>query len=127
MKSINDIYVDFIERFKITLLFISENFGDKDVLKLKNQGAIQARNLDIRNSKISGYIFHGFGCEFRFKNNILDVEFDNDNIGFTSWSFFSYLNKINSQTTEEEIERFLKGKVSSNELKYNKKIYELNE
>ena len=123
----NKIYLDFIREFKIILLFISEEFGDKDILKLKNKGVIEARNLDIKNSKISGYIFHGFGCDFILKNKTLDIEFDNDNIGFTSWSFFTYSKEINKKITEEDIDKFLKEKVAANELSYNNKIYKLNE
>ena len=127
MKNFNDIYVDFISKFKIVLAFISENFGDREILLRKNQGFIQSRNLEIKNSPIKGYVFHGSGCDFKFKKDSLDIEFENNNIGFTDWSFYTFVKNINSEITEKEIKEFLKSKVKSNELKFNNQIYEINE
>ncbi len=93
----------------------------------KNQGLIQSSNLEIMNSTIKGYIFHGSGCDFRFKRDNIDVEFENDSIGFTEWSFYSFAKKNNSEMTEEEINEFLNKKINSNKLRFNNKIYEINE
>jgi hypothetical protein len=127
MESLNDIYVDFIAKFKIVLLFISENFGDREILFRKNQGSIQSRNFEIKNSPIKGYVFHGYGCDFVFKKGSLDIEFENDNIGFTHWSFYSFAKNINSNIKEEDIIDFLFKKVNDNEIKFNNKIYEINQ
>lgn len=127
MKNLDTIYIDFIEKFKIVLLFISKSFGDKEILIRKNNGSIQNRNLEITNSKVKGYIFHGSGCDFRFAKGNIDVEFANDNIGFTDWSFYSFVKNISPEITEEEIKDFLNAKVKGQELKFNNKIYEINE
>ena len=127
MENLDNTYVDFIAKFKIVLLFISKNFGDKEILIRKNQGLIQSRNLEIKNSLIKGYVFHGSGCDFRFKNDTLDIEFENDHIGFTDWSFYSYAKKNNSDKTEEELRVFLHEKVDQQELRFRSRIYEINE
>lgn len=127
MKNLNNVYIDFIEKLKVVLLFISENFGDKEILIRKNQGHIQSRNLEIKNSQIKGYIFHGSGCDFRFKKDTVDIEFENDNIGFTDWSFYSFAKKINSEITEKDVKVFLNARVKEQELRFNNRIYELNE
>lgn len=126
MESLDSIYVDFIEKFKAVLSFISENFGNREILLRKNQGLILSRNLDVKKSKITGYIFHGSGCEFRFKNTLLDIEFDQDHIGFTGWSFYFYSQSINPQITEIETDKYLRGKVRDSELKYSGRIFMLN-
>lgn len=127
MKSLNNIYIEFVEKFKMVLLFISENFGDKGILIRKNQGLIQSKNLAISNSPVKGYIFHGSGCDFRLKNDSLDIEFENDSIGFTDWSFYCFAKKFKSGITEMEIKEFLNDKVKENRLKFNNKIYEIND
>ena len=127
MKSLNDIYIDFIAKLKVVLLFISENFGEKEILLRKNQGVVKSKNLEIKNSQIKGYVFHGSGCDFRFKKYSIDIEFENDNIGFTDWSLYSFAKEINSDITEEVIKEFLKEKINEKLLRFNNKIYEFNE
>lgn len=125
MKEIDEIYLIFIEDFKLVLEFISEHFGETNVLLRKNQGFIPGRNLSIKNSRIKGYMFHGYGCEFVLKDHTVDIEFEDDRIGFTGWSFFLYSEKVNSQITEKESEEFLAKKVSEEVLKFSGKIFEL--
>lgn len=125
MEQLDDIYITFIEKFKIVLLYIDKHFGSNDILLKKNQGLIKDRDLGISNSPIKGYIFHGFGCEFRFKSAIVDVEFYGDAIGFTEWSFYSYSRKVNDQINENEISVYLKEKVNSKQLIYNGRFFVL--
>jgi hypothetical protein len=127
MKTLNDIFIIFIAKYKTALLFISENFGEKEILFRKNNGSIQARNLEIKNSQIKGYVFHGSGCDFKFKKDTIDIEFENDSIGFTNWSLYSFARKINSDISEDVIESFLDDKVNEKVIRFNNKIYELNE
>lgn len=119
------IYAQFIEKFKIALLFISKNFGDKDVLVRKNLGLIQNRNFEIKNSQVKGYVFHGYGCDIIFKNNSLDIEFEDDYVGFTSWSFYSFAHENNLKITEDEVESFLNKKVYKQELKFRNRVFEI--
>lgn len=126
MKSLNDTYIDFLHKFKAIRLFINENFGFKDILIRKNQGLIKEREFGIKNSKVTGYVFHGFGCEFRLNNEIIDIEFGtNNSIGFTKWSFFSYCKQFNTHITELEVEKYLQRQVEMNSLIYTGKIYEM--
>lgn len=125
MKNLDKIYLNFLEKFKIVLFFISENFGDKNILKRKNSGLIPNRCFEIKNPQIKGYVFHGTGCDFRLKNCLIDVEFYDDYIGFTNWSFYNHVKNINPEITEIEVENFLSEKVNLNQLKYNGKIFEL--
>lgn len=127
MKNIDIIYTQFIEKFKIALLFISKNFGDRDILIRKNLGFIQNRNFEIKNSQVKGYIFHGYGCDIIFKNNSLDIEFEDDYVGFTSWSFYSFAYKINLEITEEDVNFFLNEKVYNQELRFVNRIFVINQ
>lgn len=124
MKDINEIYVSFIKDFQLVLDFISEHFGEKDILLRKNQGIIPKRNLSLKNSGIKGYMFHGFGCEFVLKDRTIDIEFDDNRVGFTGWSFFVYSKHVNSQITEKGSDEYLNQKVHEGVLKYSGKIYE---
>lgn len=125
MTNIDEEYISFIEKFKIVLQFISEKMGDKDILIRKNKGFIQDRNIQIKGSKITGYIFHGSGCEFRFKNHIIDIYFDNDKIGFTTWSFYTYMKSVFPEISEIETENYLHGKMQKGQLDHNGVIYRL--
>lgn len=127
MKNIDIIYAQFIEKFKIALLFISKNFGDRDILIRKNLGFIQNRNFEIKNSQVKGYIFHGYGCDIIFKNNSLDIEFEDDYVGFTTWSFYSFAYKINLEITEEDVNFFLNEKVYNQELRFINRIFVINQ
>jgi len=124
MNTLDHIFIDFIKNFKTVLLFIEEHFGDKDILVRKNAGLIPERNFGVKNSEIKGYVFHGSGCGFTLKNNVLDIEFNENNIGFTNWSFYSYSLNIKSDITKRETEQFLNGKIDK-ELSYNGKIFEI--
>lgn len=127
MRDLDIFYSNFIEKLKLVLRYILENFGDKEILMRKNQGLIQNRNFGIKNSQIKGYVFHGYGCDFRFKNEDVDIEFENDNIGFTDWSFYLFVDGHNSEITEAMCKAFLKEKVEKQELRFLNRIYEINE
>ncbi|MBB2951677.1 MULTISPECIES: DUF6896 domain-containing protein [Sphingobacterium] len=127
MRDLDVIYSKFIEKLKLVLRYILENFGEKEILMRKNQGLIQNRNFGIKNSQIKGYVFHGYGCDFRFKNEDVDIEFENDNIGFTDWSFYLFVDGHNSEITEAMCKAFLKEKVEKQELRFLNRIYEINE
>lgn len=127
MRDLDIIYSKFIEKLKLVLRYILENFGEKEILMRKNQGLIQNRNFGIKNSQIKGYVFHGYGCDFRFKNEDVDIEFENDNIGFTDWSFYLFVDGHNSEITEAMCKAFLKEKVEKQELRFLNRIYEINE
>jgi len=125
-ESIEGLYTEFLSKYRIVLLFISENFGTKGILASKNCGLIPHRQFDIKNSQIKGYVFHGYGCEFMFKRGTIDVEFCNDSIGFTEWSFYCFTIENKLTTTQTGIKIFLEEKVERQELKFNGVIYELN-
>lgn len=127
MRDLDIFYSNFIEKLKLVLRYILENFGEKEILMRKNQGLIQNRNFGIKNSQIKGYVFHGYGCDFSFKNENVDIEFENDNIGFTDWSFYLFVKGNNSEITEAMCKAFLKEKVEKQELRFLNKIYEINE
>ena len=84
-----------------------------------------SRNLELKNSKIKGYVFHGSGCNFKFKHENFDIEFENDNIGFTGWSYYCFAKNVNSEITEMEINNFLCTKVNEQKLKFTGKIYNI--
>ncbi|MBX3254766.1 MAG: hypothetical protein KF862_11550 [Chitinophagaceae bacterium] len=123
MNSLENIYSDFIKRFQSILVFIVKNFGTKSILIKKNKRLIPERNLSIKDSNIKGYVFHGSGCQFIFKNLNVDIEFNNDNIGFTEWGFYRFVESEKFHITEEEVNSFLLEKVKNNELAYDGKIY----
>jgi len=127
MRDLDIIYSKFIEKLKLVLRYILANFGEKEILMRKNQGLIQNRNFGIKNSQIKGYVFHGYGCDFRFKNEDVDIEFENDNIGFTDWSFYLFVDGHNSEITEAMCKAFLKEKFEKQELRFLNRIYEINE
>lgn len=52
MRDLDVIYSKFIEKLKLVLRYILENFGEKEILMRKNQGLIQNRNFGIKNSQI---------------------------------------------------------------------------
>lgn len=123
MNSLENIYSDFIKRFRSILIFIANNFGAESITIKKNKGLIPKRNLSIKNSSIKGYVFHGSGCQFIFKNLNVDVEFNNDKVGFTEWSFYRFVENEKFPVTEEEVNSFLLGKVKASELTYDGVIY----
>ncbi|RVU90849.1 hypothetical protein EH230_08115 [Flavobacterium columnare] len=111
------IYFEFIDKFKLAVDFIQKNFGEKDILMNKVSEIFPSRNQEVKNSLIKGYVFHGTGCNFRFKKCSIDVEFFKNEIGFTNWSFYIFANSINNLLTIRETDSFLKNKVLKSELK----------
>ena len=123
MIMLDFIYHNYTEKFRIILQFISNHFGDENILLKKNKGLIESRKFGIKNSVVTAYIFHGLGCDFQLNNIWIDVEFDGNKIGFTAWSFFSYCKVKNSQITEPEVAKYLTEKVQKRELIYSGNIY----
>jgi len=111
--NIFDNYCSFIKEIE---LFISENFGSGDFLEMKNNGVIPSENYKIKGYAVKGYSFHGFGCNFKFKNAKVDIEFKNEVIGFTAWSFYLFSNKISKNISESLIDTFLFSKVIEKEI-----------
>lgn len=104
--------------------FIKKNFGIGDYLKMKSEGLISNQQYGIKGEfPITGYSFHGYGCGFQFKTFQVDIEFDDNIIGFTAWSFYSYVNKTEKQITENDVNSFLSQKIEKEELKYSGKVY----
>ncbi|WP_288443714.1 hypothetical protein [uncultured Chryseobacterium sp.] len=115
-------YQSFCVKFKIVKKFIQNNFGS-DVLIKKNSGIIENKQINISDTEINGYTFHGTGCDFYFEKDTIDIEFHKDNIGFTEWSFYLFSKRKNKDITESEINHFLVNKVEKRELYFFEKIY----
>lgn len=120
---IDKYYKDFLTHVDKIGNFINENFGVGDYLKMKNDGIISSRNYSIKNSPITGYSFHGYGCGFQFRDYEVDIEFHNNQIGFTSWSFYSFISKKITNVKEMDVKNYLDKKVNNNDLKQIGNIY----
>lgn len=104
--------------------FLEMNFGKGDYLKMKNSGILPNRNYEIKNSTITGYSFHGYGCSFQFKKRYdVDVEFHDCIVGFTSWGFRSFLAEKGVGMNENEVSSFLNVNVHKERLKYSGRVY----
>lgn len=93
----------FITKVHIIYDFIKREWGFNDILIRKNKNEIPYANIDIKKSEIKRYSFHGFGCLFKFNKFEIDVELLDDAVGFTTWSVFKFVQKLNEDITEEEV------------------------
>ncbi len=125
MNGIDVFFKDYCFLINQIILFLKNNFGDGDYLKMKNSGTIPARNYDLKGSSVTGYAFHGNGCGFQFKNFEVDIEFEDGEIGFTSWSFYLFLKDKLAGTNEDLVEKFLNKMIDENKLKFSGKIYKV--
>nr|WP_314499400.1 hypothetical protein [uncultured Chryseobacterium sp.] len=116
MDELENTYIIFIDKFRAVIKFIELEFGNGDILVKKNSGSIKSSNLNINNSEIKGYYFHGFGCNFIFKTDNVDVEFHENKAGFTEWSLFLFCKGKKDAIKEDEIKKFLLKKIAKKEL-----------
>jgi hypothetical protein len=107
MDVMDFIYMDFFNKFKDIELYISSFFITNESFLLSKKGEC----FNVKNSNIKAYAFHGFGCDFIFKDNNLDVEFENGEMGFTIWSFYIFAKRTNLSITEEQIKSFIDSKI----------------
>lgn len=111
MRNLNDVFNEYITGIKYVSNFINQHFGNENILEKKNSGKIADRDLTIKNSLIKGYIFHGYGCEFRFKKYTIDIEFLSDNsIAFSEWSFYMFCKKELPDISQSDIRDVLNEK-----------------
>ena len=113
----------FVKHILVSKAFLVEKFGETDYLKLKNSGVIPHKEHNVKNSQVKGYSFHGYGCSFNFKNFEIDVEFEDDLIGFTCWAFYIFLKRRNEEVDSKEVCIFLDNQLEKGKLKKGKKIY----
>lgn len=123
-KEINYFFQEFLIKFKLIFDLINSMLHSTKLKNLKH--AYIEGKFDLTKNKIKELQFHGNGCGFRFKNNFLiDIEFDNEIIGFTHWSLYLFLKARIKNIEEEEVEFFLNEKLKNNELEYSGKIFTL--
>jgi len=72
-----------VSELKVVDDFMNANFGAIDVLLNKNRGLFPSRRIDLKNSRIKGYMFHGYSCFFQFSSFGIDVDLDEDRPGIT--------------------------------------------
>lgn len=125
MNEIDVFFKDYCSLIGQIVLFLKNNFGEGDYLKMKNSGVIPARNYELKGSPITGYAFHGNGCGFQFKNFEVDIEFEDGEIGFTPWSFYIFLKHKLSGINEDVVENFLKKMIDENTLRFSGKMYKV--
>lgn len=124
MEDLENVYKLFIAKFQLVTQFIEKEFGGGDLLNKKNSGLIESKNLNINIGEIKGYVFHGFGCDFLLKNNNnIDIEFHEQNIGFTQWSLYLFSKRKINKISEIEINKFLSEKVNEKKLYFDGKIH----
>jgi hypothetical protein len=105
--------------------FVNKSFAKENYSGIKYIPELPRRSFDLKNEfQITGYVFHGNGCDFRFKSLSIDIEFTYDVIGFTAWSFFTYLrDEAKFTSTENEVTNFLEKLVKSGRLNRTENIY----
>lgn len=123
MSKIVERLKSFIVDINYIMDFVNDNFGTENILGRKNSLAIPARNYEIKNSRIKGYAFHGYGCLFQFKNHFIDIEFEQNRLGFKSHSFLRYLENDDTGQTIESIIAFLNEQVKNGILEMGNAIY----
>lgn len=123
MQDLDELFFLFKTDVQFLVNFIRQNFGDKDILRLKNKGGIPKSDYNVKGSRVKSYSFHGYGCTFSFKGYSVDIEFSNDDVGFTSWSFYLFAKKSLKELEQWEVEQFLKHMEDLGKIKYSHPIY----
>jgi hypothetical protein len=114
--NIDGILEVFMENLEYIQLFVAKNWGN-NILERKNSGEISNSDFNIKNSSITGYAFHGYGCFFKLKDYTIDIEFLEDEVCFKLWNIKSFVNSCNPRIEENEIIEKLSELVSNGILK----------
>ena len=115
---LNELFKLFLSDLIYIRSFISENFGEDKILLNKNQGKFLSRDYSIKNSRIKGYAFHGYGCLFQFKDSYVDIDLRFEKIGFTVESLSKYLEQKGKELDTDKIQEFLKAEVRFRSLEF---------
>lgn len=119
-RLLNDLFKLFLADLIYIQSFVFENFGKNKILENKNQGKFLSRDYSIKNSRIKGYAFHGYGCLFQFRDFYIDVDLRFDKVGFTIECLSKYLQQKSSEIEIGEIEKFLKTEIELKIIEFNK-------
>ncbi len=123
MKLIDKYFIQYYNHFFQVDHFLIRNFGNGNYLKMKNKGIIPSRNYEIKDSNITGYCFHGYGCGFQFRDFEIGVEFKKGKIGFTAWDFFSFLSERLADIDEDKCELYLAALVKKGLLNFDDNVF----
>lgn len=107
IENLDILFTSFLNDLKYIQTFIFEHLGKQQILLNKNKGEIAERDYSIKNSRIKGYAFHGYGCLFQFKDFHIDIDLRFDKIGFNKETLSIYCHKKGMEFLEDEIQSHL--------------------